>query len=114
MLIWFTSYLSNRQQLVDVSGTHSKTACITCGVPQGFILGPLLFLVYVNDMSVVVQNKLILYADDYATLVSGKNISMVEKAVSEDLLSVSHWLIDNKLSLNLGKTEYIVFGSKAG
>ena len=72
MLIWFTSYLSNRQQLVYVSGTHSKTAYITCGVPQGYIQGPLLFLMYVNDMSAVVQNKLLLYADDSAILVAGK------------------------------------------
>jgi len=72
MLRWFISYLSNRQQLVDVSCTHSKTAYITCGVPQGFMLGPLLFLIYVNDMSASVQNKLLLYADDSAILVSGK------------------------------------------
>ena len=112
MLRWFKSYLSDRRQLVDVSGTFSSTANISCGVPQGSILGPLLFLVYVNDMSAVVQNKLLLYADDSAILVSGKDIPTVEKALSEDLLSVSHWLVDNKLSLHLGKTESIVFGSK--
>jgi len=94
MLRWFTSYSSNRQQLVDVSGTHSKTAYITFGVPQGYILGPLLFLMYVNDMSAVVQNKLLLYADDSAILVSGKNICMVEKALSEDLSTVSQSLVN--------------------
>lgn len=109
---WFRSYLSDRQQLVDVSGTFSSTAYVTCGVPQGSILGPLLFLAYVNDMSGVVQNKLLLYADDSAILLSGKDIVTVEKALSDDLQTVSHWLIDNKLSLHLGKTESIVFGSK--
>jgi len=63
-------------------------------------------------MSAVVQNKLLLYADDSAILISGKNIAMVVKALSEYLLSVSNWLIDNTLSLHLGKTESILFGSK--
>ena len=109
---WFRSYLSDRQQLVDVSGTFSSTANVTCGVPQGSILGPLLFLAYVNDMSGVIHNKLLLYADDSAILVSGKDIATVEKALSDDLQTVSHWLVDNKLSLHLGKTESIVFGFK--
>ena len=69
-------------------------------------------MINVNDMSAVVQNKLLLYADDSAILVSGKNIPTVENALSEDLMSVSHWLVDNKLSLHLGKTESILFGSK--
>ena len=112
ILRWFTSYLSSRQQLVDVSGTHSASAPVTCGVPQGSILGPLLFLIYVNDMSAVVKNKLLLYADDSGILVSGKNKSDVEMSLKEDLHLVSQWLIDNKLSLHLGKTESILFGSK--
>ena len=64
ILFWFKSYLSDRTQLVDLSGTHSSCSPITCGVPQSSILGPLLFLVYVNDISAVVKNKLLLYADD--------------------------------------------------
>ena len=63
---WFQSYLSCRQQLVDVAGTFSSCENITCGVPQGSILGPLLFLIYVNDMSGVIGNKLLLNADDSA------------------------------------------------
>jgi hypothetical protein len=109
---WFSSYLSDRQQLVDISGTFSSTATVTCGVPQGSILGPLLFLIYVNDMSALIKNKLLLYADDSAILVSHKCLSRVEQALTEDLHLVSQWLIDNKLSLHLGKTESIVFGSK--
>ena len=112
ILCWFRSYLSQRQQLVDVSGTFSQPRTITCGVPQGSILGPLLFLIYVNDMSAVVKNKLLLYADDSAVMVSGKNRSSIEKDLTEDLELVSHWLVDNKLSLHLGKTESIIFGSK--
>jgi len=63
---WFSSYLSDRQQLVDISGTFSSSATVTCGVPQGSILGPLFFLIYVNDMPAVIKNKLLLYADDSA------------------------------------------------
>ena len=112
ILRWFDSYLSDRQQLVDVSGTHSCFAHITCGVPQGSILGPLLFLIYVNDMSAVVKNKLLLYADDSGILVSGKSKLYVESCLKDDLHHVSQWLVDNKLSLHLGKTESILFGSK--
>ena len=69
---WFQSYLSDRQQLVYVSGTLSSHANISCGVPQGSILGPLLFLIYVNDMSSAVSNKLLLYADDSAIFDSSR------------------------------------------
>ena len=62
-------------------------------------------------MQAVVKNKLLLYADDSAILVAGKNRSVIEKELSDELQSVSQWLIDNKLSLHLGKTETILFGS---
>ena len=104
--------MSGRQQLVDVSGTFSSQANITCGVPQRSVLGQILFLIYVNDMSAVVKNKLLLYADDSAILVSGKNIAQTELLLSRELETVSEWLIGNKLSLLIGKTEYILFGSK--
>ena len=112
MVRWFHSYLSDRQKLVDVSGTFSSDDKIRCGVSQGSILGPLLFSIYVNDMSSAVENKLLLYADDSAILVADKNISTVETLLQRELEVVSDWLIDNKLSLHLGKTESIVFGSK--
>ena len=71
-ILWFKSYLTGRQQVVDINGTISSKKSISCGVPQGSILGPLLFLVYVNDMVGVVSCKLLLYADDSALLVSGR------------------------------------------
>ena len=100
---WFTSYLSDGHQLVDVGGSHSSQATILCGVPQGSILGPLLFLIYVNDMSGAVKNKLLLYADDSSILVSGKDRSEIESVLSSEMNILSEWLICNRLSLHLGK-----------
>ena len=79
---------------------------------KGQSLAPLLFLIYVNDMSAVVKNKLLLYADDFAILVTGKDRLQREQKSSKELQSVSEWLVDNKLSLHPGKTESILFGSK--
>ena len=110
---WFRSYLSDRRQLVDVSGVLSSSAAISCGVPQGSILGPLLFLIYGNDMSGAVNHKLLLYADDSAILVADKSVSAIEMSLQKELEVVSEWLVDNKLSLHLGKTESILFGFKS-
>ena len=110
---WFKSYLSNRQQLVSVDGVTSDFQKITCGVPQGSLLGPLLYLCYCNDMVTSVQNKLLLYADDSVILVSNKDPGVVSHELSKDLESCNNWLIDNQLSLHLGKTECTLFGSHA-
>ena len=75
---WFRSYLTNRKQLVDIGGTLSPFQNVTFGVPQGSILGPLLFLVYVNDMCSAVNCKLLLYADDSALIVPGKDVKEIE------------------------------------
>ena len=107
---WFSSYLQGRKQMVDVDGTLSKPKI--CGVPQGSVLGPLLFLLYINDLKSACTCDLLLYADDSALLVSHKDKNVVEKALSAELLNVSKWLYDNKLELQLGKTESILFGSK--
>ena len=111
-LRWFQSYLSGRTQLVDVHGICSSFANVTCGVPQGSILGPLLFLIYVNDMAGAINEKILLYADDTAILVSDKHVHAIEARLGTALETISVWLIDNKLSLHLGKTESILFGTK--
>ena len=82
---WMHSYLVGREQKVEVNGTLSPPLPITCGVPQGSILGPLLFLVYVNDMASACDCNLFLFADDSALLVSDKDKSHVEKALSSEL-----------------------------
>ena len=109
---WFESYLSNRRQTVTVNKTTSSSGIVTCGVPQGSIVGPLLFLCYINDMHLSVQCQLFLYADDSALLVRGKNPSIIAQHLSSNLKSCRNWLTDNRLSLNLGKTEVILFGTK--
>ena len=82
--------------------------------PQGSILGPLLFLCYVTDMSISISEscKLILYADDSAILYSHKNPDVISQVLGSELENCSKWLIDSKLSLHLGKTESVMFGSK--
>ena len=109
---WFRSYLTNRKQLVDIAGTLSPFQNVTCGVPQGSILGPLLFLVYVNDMCSAVNCKLLLYADVSALIVPGKDVMEIGLQLTKELKYISNWLTDNKLSLHLGKTESILFGTK--
>ena len=111
---WFRSYLADRTQSVHVNAAKSDFKSVVCGVPQGSILGPLLFLTYVNDMKTSISSncKLILYADDSAILYSHKDPSTISQVLGKELESCSKWLIDNKLSLHLGKTECILFGSK--
>ena len=87
--------------LVELFDVTFSLECITCGVPQGSILGPLLFLVYVNDMEIAVKCKLQLYADDSVLLISSKNLGELELKLSNELSSVSDWLVDNRLSLHL-------------
>ena len=90
---WFKSYLTQRSQLVEVDGTRSETRNVTCGVPQGSILGLLLFLIYVNDIQKAVNCKLLLY-DDFCHLVPGKNVQDIENTLSHELQNVSDWLVD--------------------
>ncbi len=85
---------------------------VTCGVLQGSILGPLLFLCYVNDMEMVVKCNLLLYADGSVLLTSDKNPKVVSETLSENLETCNDWLIDNRLSLHLGKTDAMICGTK--
>ena len=80
--------------------------------PHGSILGPMLFLLYINDMISAVNCNLLLYADDSALMVSGDDVDQVESVLNQELYNVSSWLVDNKLSLHLGKSECILFGTR--
>merc|ERR1712081_62848 len=109
---WFESYLKGRKQMVVANDTTSEPGIVNFGVPQGSILGSLLFLCYVNDMPMSVKCKLLLYADDSTLIISGSDPKVIADTLSFELNSFRQWLIDNKLSLHLGKTESILFGSK--
>ena len=109
---WFKSYLGGRKQIVIANGVSSEPQTVKCGVPQGSILGPLLFLCYVNDMPISLKCNLLLYADDSALMFSGSDPKQIEKTLSDELKSCRQWLIDNKLSLHLGKKEAILIGTK--
>ena len=110
---WFKSYLEGRQQHVTIDGVSSQYKNIMCGVPQGSILGPLLFLLYINDMHRAVKHSIIHhFADDTNLLYSNKNLKQLRKRINEDLKLIFNWLCANRLSLNVGKTEFIIFKPK--
>ena len=110
---WFTSYLNDRKQFVSLHGTNSEYQTLTCGVPQGSVLGPLLFLLYVNDIcncSSILEFHL--FADDTNVFLSDTNIQKLELNLNIELGKVSHWLNANKLSLNTEKTSFVIFLSQ--
>lgn len=106
------SYLENRQQRVKANEATSDYLTVQTGVPQGTILGPLLFILYINDMLTgVSDNTIISYADDTAIIVSDKTWTGVESKLNRCLDRVAKWLALNKLSLNVDKTVCLTFGS---
>ena len=111
---WFKCYLSNRTFIVDINDKSSTPGKVTCGVPQGSILGPLLFLLYVNDMPQAVDSRLLLYADDSCLLYQHKDIKTIESQLNKDFANLCDWFVDNKLSILFGKekTKSILFASK--
>ena len=111
-LDWFRSYMTNREQCTQVEGINSSFLDVTCGVPQGSILGPTLFLCYINDMSESLKCRLSLYADDSALIFSANDAAEIARFLSIELSNCSKWLVDNRLSLHVGKTECILFGTR--
>ena len=112
-LRWFQSYLSNKKQCCGVNGKLSDLREVTCGVSQGSCLGPLLFMVYVNDLPLSIKHSLVnMYADDTSLSFSSNSISIINEKVIEDLECLKIWLAGNKLSLNVAKTNSIVNGSR--
>ena len=84
---WFDSYLQNRRQCVDVNGSRSEFLPVTCGVPQGGILGPLLFLIYINDINISLSCRLSLYADDSALLFAHRDATVIADHLSIEISS---------------------------
>ena len=109
-LEWFRSYLSNREQFVTINNTDSQSKQIEYGVPQGSILGPLLFVIYINDLPEISDiAKFILYADDANIIVTGQCIDEVVSKINEVITKLLKWVDSNGLALNLKKTTYMVF-----
>ena len=111
---WFASYLSLREFRVNINQSLSDSGTITCGVPQGSILGPLLFLLYINDIPQAVDCEILLYADDTCLLFQHKDVKEIERQLNKNFSSLCEWFVDNKLSIHFGedKTKCILFGNK--
>ena len=96
-----------------VNGSISKSKSLALGIPQGTILGPLLFILYINDLPNCPENsEPQMYADDTHLTFAGNNVDIIEQKLNQDLISVSNWLVANKLTLNKSKTEFMVIGSR--
>ena len=113
VLDWFTSFLNGRKQCVSLQSTNSDFITISNGVPQGSVLGPLLFLIYINDIAEVSSTlTFFLFADDTSVFFSHKNQNDLENILNTELEKLSDWLTANKLSLNVGKSNVLLFRPK--
>ena len=109
-LQWFHSYLSNRKQYVSVNGLSSDELIITNGVPQGSVLGPPLFLIFINDSPNISKHLTIyLFADDTNIYYESSNLLHTQKIVNRELRKVREWLEANRLALNIGKQILLFF-----
>ena len=91
LLLWFKEYLSNRQQKVFINGVYSSEKPISAGVPQGSVLGPLLFLIYINDITDNITGMARLFTDDTSLSFSSTNLAVIERVVNNDLFTLKEW-----------------------
>ena len=113
LLKLFESYLTDRKQYVIVNSTNSELREVGCGVPQGSILGPLLFLIYMNDIcNASNTSQFILYADDTSVFLGDEDIATLCINFNIELQKISNWLLSNKLILNVKKTQCVIFTNK--
>ena len=110
---WIKSYLENRKQYVKFDNVESDYMDVKCGVPQGSILGPKLFILYINDLCRVSKClKFILFADDTNIFCSGEDLNSLSKMVTNELDKLKDWFDVNRLSLNISKTNYMIFSNR--
>ena len=109
---WFDDYLSGRSQFVGFNGVLSDIEPVVVGVPLGSILGPLLFVLHVNNVSDVIRHcSILMYADDTVIFCSGTDAAKIEKKLNDDLNLIGSWLWENSLLVNITKTETMLFGT---
>ena len=109
---WLASYLSDRKQYVSIDECNSDLLNVLCGVPQGSILGPKLFILYVNDICNISKIlKFVIFADDTNIFCSGHDAMQLSRYLSNELDKLSVWFAVNKLILNVSKTNFMVFGN---
>jgi hypothetical protein len=111
-LDWFRSYLSNRTQRVDINGHLSDLLSISCGVFQGSILGPILFLCYINNIFNASTLAMFLFADDTTCLAENNNLSDLIDYVNTELNKLAVWFKVNRMAVNVNKTNYIIFHTR--
>ena len=106
---WFRSYLSDRTQFVSINGFNSDYKTVKYGEPQGSVLGPLLFLIFINDRNIAIKNsETFSFSDDTCLLNIKDSIKKINKIVNKDLKFLIQWLHANKISFNTAKTEVII------
>ena len=112
-MLWFKDYLTHRKQYVHFQGTNSDMFDITCGVPQGSVLGPLLFLININDINAAsCKLSFTLFADDTNIFNKNSNLQQLIRSTNEELSKLSLWFKANRLSLNITKTNYMLFSNR--
>ena len=111
-LRWFESYLDDRSQRTACANHVSDPLPVTIGVPQGSILGPLLFIVYINDLPGIINHcQVSIYADDTIIYCCSSSTDIIQDSLNSDLAIVTEWLYMNNLTLNFEKTKFMLFGS---
>jgi hypothetical protein len=108
---WLSNYLTERKQYVEIENNKSNMCSIECGVPQGSILGPLLYLIYVNDISKSTTENILSFADDTSLFISDSNIDNLFQRANTEINNLFNWFCANRLSLNPSKTKYIIIKS---
>ena len=108
-LNWFKSYLGFRKQYTLYNNSSSSYTSVNCGVPQGSILGPILFLIYINDITRTTDKlKFLLFADDTTIFLHGRDPNHLQNILNLELVKVSNWIKNNKLTLNINKSHFMV------